>query len=454
MKLRARTALTTILVGLITIALLGSTFPVFAQTGSFAVEERRKQLEAELKAIEKEIHEQQIILDQKRTEVQSVERDIAILNAEIRKAQLEIRARNLAINEISGEISKKESTIGELNEKIGREKQSLAQILRRRNQHDEYSLVEVVLSSEDLSEFFADVDAFETLNVSLQGSLAEIRATQAALRGEQEQLTVKRRLEADVKAEVEAEKRAVERKEDEKQELLAVKKNEEKSYEQVVKEKQRKAAEIRAALFALRDTKAIPFGEAYEFAKAASASTGVRPALILAILTQESNLGENVGQCYLRDPATGGGVGKNTGRWFENVMKASRDVEPFMRIAQNLGFDPFNQVVSCPQSIGYGGAMGPSQFIPSTWEAYEGVLAKALGVSTPNPWEPKHAFTATALYLRDLGAAKGGWSAEREAAARYYAGGYWETRGLGYANSVLAIAQDIQENMINPLEGF
>ena len=51
---------------------------------------------------------------------------------------------------------------------------------------------------------------------------------------------------------------------------------------------------------------------------------------------------------------------------------------------------------------------------------------------------------ATALYLADLGAGVGGYSAEREAAGRYYAGGGWETRGLGYASSVLGHAEIYQ----------
>jgi large subunit ribosomal protein L31 len=45
---------------------------------------------------------------------------------------------------------------------------------------------------------------------------------------------------------------------------------------------------------------------------------------VLAILTQESNLGQNVGQCYLRDNSTGAGVGKNTGTVFQKVMSPTR----------------------------------------------------------------------------------------------------------------------------------
>ena len=91
--------------------------------------------------------------------------------------------------------------------------------------------------------------------------------------------------------------------------------------------------------------------------------------------------------------------------------------------------------------------MGPSQFIPSTWKLYQGKLAGALGVATADPWIPKHAIMATSLFLKDLGAGAHTYTAEREAAGRYYAGGNWATLGLGYAASVLAFAQEYQENI-------
>jgi membrane-bound lytic murein transglycosylase B len=148
---------------------------------------------------------------------------------------------------------------------------------------------------------------------------------------------------------------------------------------------------------------------------------------------------------------TGAGVGKNTGTPFKNVMKPSRDIPPFLTLSKQLGFDPTHTAVSCPQSIGYGGAMGPSQFIPSTWAMYDDRIAAALGKKNANPWNAEDAFMATALYMMDMGASGGGYSAETEAAARYYAGGAWKTNGMGYAKSVLAYATDIQENMIDPI---
>ncbi len=275
----------------------------------------------------------------------------------------------------------------------------------------------------------------------------EIHAIQDQNAEEKRLLEEKQNKELDLKAEIEQNKRTVTVKKQEKDGLLAISKQSEADYKTVIQQKQAKAASIRAALFRLRDQEGISFGDAVRYAKEASRFTGVRAAFILGILKQESNLGTNVGQCYLSDTATGAGIGKNTGTPFAKVMKPDRDITPFLSITKKLGLDWSQTPVSCPLSIGYGGAMGPSQFIPSTWIGYETRVAQTLGVSAANPWIPEHAFMATALFVKDLGAANGGYSAEQQAAARYYAGGAWATLGLGYANSVLNHAAGFQEQL-------
>jgi membrane-bound lytic murein transglycosylase B len=130
-------------------------------------------------------------------------------------------------------------------------------------------------------------------------------------------------------------------------------------------------------------------------------------------------------------------------------MSPTRDVPPFLALSLGLGFDPHHQVVSCPiaSAGGWGGAMGPAQFIPSTWKSYASRVASGSGKSIANPWDPKDAIMAMSLYLGDLGADAGGYTAEHTAAAKYYAGGGWAGVGQGYANQVMAKVSSIQTNI-------
>jgi membrane-bound lytic murein transglycosylase B len=410
---------------------------------------RRAQLERELQQLEVEIREQSRLLVDKRQERVSIERDVAILNAEIKKAQLSIRARQIEIERLGTQIGSKEEHIVSLNEKLVREKESLAQMLRKTSEIDDYSLVEVALSNQNISHFFQDLDTFAIIKRELAKSFEDIAITKEDTRIEKLSLEEKQAAEVKLRNLQELEKAKIEEAEAEKRRILAVTKGQEATYQSIIASKEKTAAEIRSALFALRDSADISFGQAYDYAKAAEAVTGVRAAFVLGILKNESDLGKNVGQCLLTEPQTGTGVGKNTGRTFQNVMKPGRDVEPFLSIAQDLGFDPYSQVVSCPQSIGYGGAMGPAQFIPSTWMLYRDRIASATGENPPNPWNPRTAFFASSLLLADNGADRGTHEAERLAALRYFAG--WANAEnpafASYGDRVMAFAAEFESQI-------
>ncbi|TRZ52121.1 hypothetical protein D4R99_03305 [bacterium] len=410
-------------------------------------------LQIALDECNKEISAQDQLLQGKQQERVSYERDVTILGAQIKKAQASINARNIIIGRLKENITEKNQVIEVLSDKISREKDSISQLLRKVNEIDQSSVAEVMLSQKNLSDFFLDMDSFNYIKNSLRESLLSIGEAKKQNETEKAALEETERKEADAKAEIETQKRAVQKNEKEKAQLLSITKNKEKEYQKILAEKKSLSAKIRAALFELRDSDGIQFGQAYEYALESYKKTGVRPAFLLAIFSQESSYGKNVGSCYLRDSTTGSGVGMNTGKIFAKVMKPGRDIEPFLSITGTLGRDPFNTRVSCPQEVGYGGAMGPAQFIPSTWVLYKNKIASNLGKSVADPWNPEDAFMAASLLLKDNGASAGGYSAERDAACKYFSGSKCSTSSFAanYGNSVIAKASSIQENQIDKL---
>ncbi|MDP2655462.1 MAG: lytic murein transglycosylase [bacterium] len=412
--------------------------------------EERASLQRQYDELQKEIAVQQQIIKDTQAKKDTLQGDVTTLNAQIKAAQAKINAKNITIKQLSSQIAKKDVVIVQLSDRIARGKEALAGILRQTQMLDDYSVVSVALGAQDVSGFFSDLDAFTSIKTDLKNLFADIREAKEQTEIEKADLAKKQNQTADAKYEVEIQKKQITNNKTEKQQLLTITANQEAEYKKVLAERQAKAAAIRAALFPLRDASAITFENALAYAKDAQTKTGVRPALILAVLTQESNLGKNVGQCYLTNDSTGSGVGKNTGNTFTKVMNPTRDVPPFLALSYQLGFDPHRQVVSCPiaSAGGWGGAMGPAQFIPSTWALYATRVASAHGLSVANPWDPRDAITAMSIYLEGLGAGAGGYTAEHRAAAKYYAGGAWATSaGRGYANNVLALAESIQSNI-------
>ncbi len=410
----------------------------------------RARLEAEYAQLEKEIAEQQKIIDQTRAVKNTLQGDVTALNAQIAKAQKEIDAKNNQIKQLGSQISTKTQVIGELNTRLDKNKQSLAAMLQQERELDEYSLVEIALGAKDLSSFFADVDSFIAIKQEMSVLFSDIQSTKSQTEEERAALAKTQNAVTDARYEVEVKKGQVAEDKNKKQVLLNITANQEAEYQRVRAANQAKAAAIRAALFPLRDSGPIEFGDAVVYAKAASAKTGVRPAMILAVLSQESALGTNIGNCYVTNsPAVGDGVGKNTGTPFSGVMHPTRDVPIFMEITAALGKDFKTTPISCPQPGGYGGAMGPTQFIPSTWKLFEPRLKAALGVSATNPWNAEHAIMATGLYLGDWSAGAGGYTAERNAACAYFSGKACPASGwiTSYGDQVMAKAANFQKDI-------
>ncbi|MFA5942688.1 MAG: hypothetical protein WC798_03395 [Candidatus Paceibacterota bacterium] len=425
---------------------------VFAQSAAQAVANRQQELQNQLDQIERQISQQQQLLDVAQNQRQTLQTSIDAFNAEIKKAQLQIQAITLTITKLNGTIGVHNQTLSSLSKQLTAEKESLAQILRQTQMLDGYSAVSVALGSQSVSDFFSDLDAFASLQEALIDSFNKIQRTSVSTEAEKEALEARLAEQEQLRKVAQLAKQALQSQEAQKQQLLTQTKGIEANYQKLIATSRKTAAQIRTELFTLAGGGGqIPFPTAVTLAKQAGAATGVRPAFILGILKQETNLGANVGQCLLTNsPNKGDGKGKNTGTPIRGVMKATRDVDPFIAITGALGLDPFAMPVSCPQSTGYGGAMGPAQFIPSTWASYQNRIAKLAGHpnASANPWNNLDAFTAIALYMTDLGASLQTPAAERTAALKYFAGGYYKNPAFApYGDNVMRYARDFQQEI-------
>ncbi len=428
---------------------VGGTFASHTAQAQELSAEQRAALQKQYDDLQNEIAQWQQVVDQTKAKKNTLTGDVSALTAQIKKAQAQIDQRNVVIQQLQSEITQKAKTVETLEQKLQEGRTSLSKLLRDKNAAETTPLVVVALSAGTLSEFFNTVSNIDSIDSALQEHFNVLQGVETQTQKEKDALAVQQNAQVDARYQVQTTQQQISADKQQKSKLLAITTDQEAQYQKVLAANQAKAAAIKAALFPLRDAASIDFGTALQYAQVSQKTTGVDPALVLAILTQESNLGANVGKCYLKNDATGAGVGKNTGVAFAKVMSPTRDVPPFLNLAAKLGFDPHNQVVSCPiaSAGGWGGAMGPAQFIPSTWMLYAARIASADRVSTANPWDPQDAITAMSVYLGDLGASAGGYTAQHTAAAKYYAGSAWATSGKTYANQVMSKVSAIQQNI-------
>jgi hypothetical protein len=357
--------------------------------GNLAVTpEERAQLEAELRQLEEESKQIQADLENKRGARKSLEGELGIINAKISESKNKIAKTQTTIKKISTDIKVKENKIQTLSSRIEKNKQFIAESLREIKKLDDVRAVIAFSGTESFDEIFRGFGEYR----SIQGQLAEnvegLKTNKKFVEVEKEDLEDKKDETEALKRKQEQDKKEEEIRQKEKKEIISITKQEEKDFEKVLAEKKKKAESIKSRLFSFAggSTAAIPFGTAVAHAELAESNTGVPAAFVLAILTQESALGANVGKCYLTDTQSGAGVNIKTGQTYTNVMKPGRDIPPFLEIVAAMGGDPNKTPISCPIAgvAGWGGAMGPAQFIASTWKIVAPQVAAVTGSSNPS----------------------------------------------------------------------
>jgi len=97
--------------------------------------------------------------------------DVAYLTSQINALKTKIKARALVIAQLKVNITEKVNTINSLSSKIDREHSSLAQLLRNTNEFDNDNLVNLILSSESISDFYSDLESYNSIKQAIKDSV-------------------------------------------------------------------------------------------------------------------------------------------------------------------------------------------------------------------------------------------------------------------------------------------
>lgn len=387
-------------------------------------DDKIKQLEASIDQYTQQIQA-------KENEAQSLANQISIFELQIKQAQAELDATNLTIGRLTSAIGKKENSIALKEKEIAKENEVLAQYLRQAARSDSGSLLEFLLKNYKFSDFFSDLNYLTNVQSKVQDTLAIIKGLKDKLVQEKEDLESDKTEQEQLKRIQTRQKTGLESSKKQKQKLLDQTKGQERAYQQLLSKAREDLDKIRNQPYDLAMGFKMTFEEALKNALPAAQLTGVRAAFIMAIVKIESDWGGNVGK----------------GTWRTDMHP--RDFNAFKAITSALGLDPDSTPVSKKPAYGWGGAMGPAQFIPTTWMLYADAVANLTGHKPASPWNIEDAFTASGLMLAQSGANKQTYASEVKAAKIYIAGGRWNTSLTAriYANNVMAQATKIQKDI-------
>jgi peptidoglycan hydrolase CwlO-like protein len=441
-KLNKRVFIKTIILMILTPFLMGlvppkADFFVFAEILA-DLNTQEAEAEAELEDLESKISQYRDAINQNQQKAKSLKTEIAIFDDEIESLQLELQRTELLAKKLDNQINSKEKSIREIEKEFDLEKATLAELAREMRKYDDRSFLEVLLNKDSFSEFISELKLLEDFNISVQEELKKIAKAKTGLEKEKEDLVNKKDELVSLKKIQDQQRIEVERKKEERKNLLGQTRGQENLFNQLLKKAQSDIEAIKNKLYFLEGLiadGALRFEDAYKYAKYAGTYTGIRPAFLLAILSRESELGKNIGK----------------GSWRIDMKPSQRTY--YLQVCRELEIDPDKYPVSKKAWYGWGGAMGPAQMLPATWLMYSVEITEITGNDPPSPWNVKDAFVASALYLADKGAIEQTKDAEWKAAMMYLAGANWQKASLRfYGDQVMETVKHFQEQ-IDILEG-
>ena len=428
--------------------LLGGGYFVVQAEVRDEIAERQRQIEE----LQRQIEEYQSQIDITRGQSRTLENEIKQLNAKINQITLEIKGLELFVNKTKLEIGDTEQKITESEDAMVKHKNALGQYINIAYQNDQITLTEILFDNENLSDFFNYLNDIQNTQDNLRMIIQGIKTLKSDLEEYQVALEDKKTdLEHLIGIQA-VQKRSLGVNKNDKDALLKETKGQESKFQELVKRSQKDIEKIREQLTFLQQH-GITAEDAVKYAQLAAIRAGIRPAFLLAILEIESRLGQNVGtgnwkddmyECYIRL-----GTKYYPNRKSYYLQRAETEKNAFFAIIGKLGLNSDSVRVSREPNYGCGGAMGPAQFIPSTWLSYEEEVARLTGHNPPNPWSIEDSFMASAIKLAKGGASKQTGASESGAARAYIGGSAKCSSSICnyYSSTVLRKADEIERNL-------
>lgn len=406
---------------------------------------QKQSIQSQIDALEKEVADIDGKLQETQLQSASLNREVTIFNNEIKKKELELRRVALAIRQANIDIANTSVKIGDVVQDVEKNRKVLVKNLQELYKYDQENLVVIVVKNNSLSDFFLTVNSIKSLQASTDELVTRLRQEKKQLEVQKVDLQDFREEQQSLGALQKIQQRDLALQKQEKDRLLAETKGKESVFQNLLKTKKQNLAQLKTQLFYLEKT-GVAAEDAVRFAELAASRTGIRTEFLLALLEVET--GKNFEEGVIT-----AGTHLGSGNWktdmyncYINLGKrsaAEAQKNAYFVITAKLNLDPDSMPVSRRPNYGCGGAMGPAQFIPTTWLLFEKRVAELTGHNPPNPWSIEDAFTAAAIFLADSGAALRTADGEMRAAKTYISGrascpasGAARVACLGYARRI------------------
>ena len=226
-------------------ALLALVFiaPVFAADENDLknqIEQKNKeiqQLETEIKRYQESIEEAESTTNTLKGEIKRLDNEVKKLNAQISLTEKRISKKELEIKELGKNITDTSASIK--NRQV-----ALAKILEGLNARESEGILAALLKYDTMSDFFDELERIKSLNESIHENYEELKTLKLSLEDRKQKAEAARRDLKNLQNELLTQREIQKDAKAEKNNLLAATKNQETLYQKLLKDRERRRAEI------------------------------------------------------------------------------------------------------------------------------------------------------------------------------------------------------------------
>ena len=203
--------------------------------------DRLTDIEAEIARYEAEL---QVVGAERQTlqsAINRLETERKVVNAEISRTETLISSTDMEINQIILEARNAEADLMQTEAAIG-------DIIRSLYQASEQSMIEILLGNDRLSEFWSEIDTFDSINSEMASKVATLEQLQALLEERQDQSETKRGELSSLRDQYSNQNEVLVNSRAEQTELLTATRNEEAEYQALLDVQEAAREEIRKEL--------------------------------------------------------------------------------------------------------------------------------------------------------------------------------------------------------------
>ncbi len=209
-------------------------------------EQEIKQLEAQAAAYQKELEGAQSQKNTLNNQLATIASRIKTLQAEISVTTGRISATSLKIESLGLDIDQKEDEIDKKQKEIS----DLLQVLA---EYDRESLMEIILTQNNLSDFINQIHYLESIQESIQKTITDLQSIKREMQTQKTSAEIQKNQLASLKNQLTGQKSIIDSEKQETSYLLTQTKGQEKQYQVLLNDTLRKQQEVEQQIFDLED---------------------------------------------------------------------------------------------------------------------------------------------------------------------------------------------------------